>query len=287
MLSIGIPLYRAADFYETVAANIDGIDYPNVEILISDRHGLDDTLDRLQERYRNDDRVTTYRHDDHLGWWHNYNFLLQQASGKYFRWLPQDDLLPRQGLDKLVNCMEEDPGVILVYNLIENVDPSGRVVSTGGHDLKYAARRRRRWGYRDALGVAAQLHHQAAGAGIFRRDRVVDWGLAIRPVPGSGGSTRAFWYALACRGRLEMVTDVVGYYRWHPDNYTSYTAKRWRNNWTYFRVARSFDPPARGRMARLGRDVALLVATMVVAPSVRFAWMRTRRGRLARRIMRS
>ncbi len=287
LLSIGIPLYAAAEFYDNIVSNIDGIDYPNVEILISDRHGLDDTIERLEERYRDDDRVTTHQHDDGLGWWHNYNFLLAQASGKYFRWLPQDDLLPKRGLDKLVDRLEEDPEIILVYNLIENLDAAGRVVSTGGHDLKHAAKRRRPWRYRDALSVAAQLHHQGAGAGILRRDQVVAAGIAIPPVRGGLGGTLAFRYALACRGRFEMVTDVVGHYRWHTGNYSVYTRKTWRNKWDYFKVARSFDQPGGTRAVRVARNAALLVASVIVGPAIQFAWWRSPRGRLARRTLRS
>ena len=286
LLSIGIPLYRAAPFYDTIVDNIDSIDYPNVEILISDRHLADDTIDRLEDRYQDDDRVTTHRFDDEGDWWHNYNFLLTHASGRYFRWLPQDDLLPRRGLDRLVERMEEDPEVILVYNRIDSVDPLGRVVVEGGHDVRHAAKPRRRWRYWDALTVAARIHHQAAGTGIIRRERVLESGLTIRPVPG-GLATMAFRYGLACRGRFEMVTDVVGYYRWHSGNYGYYTRKRWSDYWTYFKVARSYDPPGVGPLARFGRDTALLVAALVIAPAVRFVWNRTPRGRLARRTMRS
>ncbi len=286
LLSIGIPLYRAAAFYDTIVENIDSIDYPNVEILISDRHLADDTIDRLGDRYRGDRRVKTYRHDDEGAWWENWNFLLNTASGKYFRWLPQDDLLPRTGLDKLIERIEKEPEVILVYNRIDNIDSSGHVVASGGHDVRHAGKRRRRWRYWDALSVAAQFHHQAAGVGIVRRDAMVAAGLSIRPAP-SGLSMLAFRYALARRGRFEMVKDVVGYYRWHADNYSHYTPRRWRDYWGYFRVARSYDLPRLDRLTRLGQDIALLFATVVVAPTVRMLWNQTPTGRLARRTMKS
>lgn len=286
LLSIGIPLYRAADFYDTIVENIDSIEYPNVEVLISDRHLADDTIDRLEAHYRDDRRVTTYRHDDEGDWWVNWNFLLNTASGKYFRWLPQDDLLPRTGLDKLIERMEKEPEVILVYNRIDNIDPSGSVVASGVHDVRHAGKRRRRWRHWDALGVAAQFHHQAAGVGIFRRSATVTAGLSIRPAP-SGLSMMAFRYALACRGRFEMVTDVIGYYRWHGGNYSHYTPRRWTDYWGYFKVARSYDRPRLNRLEGHWQDVALLFAAVVVAPTVRILWNQTPTGRLARRTMKS
>ena len=285
LLSIGIPLYRAADFYDTIIENIDSIDYPNVEILISDRHLADDTIDRLEDRYRDDQRVTTYRHDDEGEWWDNYNFLLTAASGKYFRWLPQDDLLPRHGLKKLIERMEGDAEVILVYPRIDNVNAAGEVLVEGGHDVRHAGRPRRPWRFRDALSVVAQLHHHAAGTGIIQRERVIAAGLRVPPIRGGLG-TPAFRYGLACQGRFEMVPGVVGYYRWHSGNYGYYTPRRWSYYWDYFKAVRQHSADA-NRVTRLGRDLALLVATLVVAPSIRFVWNQTPKGRLARRTMRS
>jgi len=286
LLSIGIPLYRAAAFYDTIVDNIDSIDYANVEILISDRHLIDDTIDRLETRYQDDKRVTAYRHEDEGDWWDNYNFLLTRASGKYFRWLPQDDPLPRVGLDKLIARMEAEPQAILVYPRIDTIGPSGEVLVEGGHDVRHAAKKCRRWRYRDALSVAAQIHHQAAGTGIIRREQVV--GLNIRiPEVGGGLGTMAFRYGLALHGRFVMVTDVVGYYRWHSGNYSHYTRRRFGDYWSYFKAARSYDPSDLSRLARLGRDVALIGAAFVIAPAVRLVWNWTPKGRLARRTMRS
>jgi glycosyltransferase involved in cell wall biosynthesis len=287
LLSIGIPLYRAAKFYDTIVANIDGIDYPNVEIIISDRHSLDDTIDKLDDRYKDDTRVTTYQSSDQLDWWDNYNFLVHQASGKYFRWLPQDDYLPQEGLHRLISRLEADADVILVYSQVETVDVEGKLVGVIGRDLRYAARHRGCWGYVDALGVVTYLHHRGAGSGIFRRDQIARLGLDIRPVPGGIGGTVAFRYALACHGRFEMVPEVVSRYTIHPGNYTAYTPQRWRNSWGFFRVARSFNTPGGSGVARIANDAALLVAVVLVRPFIASAERWTPRGRRAQRYLRS
>ena len=56
-VSVVIPLYRSARFIDNIIANIEAMPQRGVEILISDRHCYDDTIDRLAERYTTDPRV--------------------------------------------------------------------------------------------------------------------------------------------------------------------------------------------------------------------------------------
>jgi glycosyltransferase involved in cell wall biosynthesis len=53
-VSVAIPLYRSARFMDIIIANIEAMPKQDIEILISDRHCFDDTIDRLMERYATD-----------------------------------------------------------------------------------------------------------------------------------------------------------------------------------------------------------------------------------------
>jgi hypothetical protein len=45
LVSVGIPLYRSRRFLDIIVDNIEAITYPNVEIIVSDQHLLDDTTE--------------------------------------------------------------------------------------------------------------------------------------------------------------------------------------------------------------------------------------------------
>ena len=91
LVSLALPLYRSFLFFDIITANLDSIAYPNLEILISDRHCADDTLERLASRYASYSRFHFFRATDQLNWIEHYNFLLRAAQGKYMLWMPHDD----------------------------------------------------------------------------------------------------------------------------------------------------------------------------------------------------
>jgi hypothetical protein len=51
LVSAAIPLHRSRHLVDVIASNIERVDYPAVESLISDRHLDGDALDVLAERF--------------------------------------------------------------------------------------------------------------------------------------------------------------------------------------------------------------------------------------------
>ena len=72
LVSIGFPLYRSERFLDTILANIEAISYPNVEIIVSDRHLLDNALATLRRRYGADARFRFLEGADQLTWVENF-----------------------------------------------------------------------------------------------------------------------------------------------------------------------------------------------------------------------
>jgi len=51
LVSIFVPLYKSRPFLSNIKANLEALSYQLVEVLISDRHLLDDILDHLQDHF--------------------------------------------------------------------------------------------------------------------------------------------------------------------------------------------------------------------------------------------
>src|SRR5215510_3322359 len=125
LVSVGIPLYRSRGFLEIIIQNIEAIGYTNVEIIISDQHLLDDTLEVLRERFGSDARFRFLEGNDGLNWVENYNLLLRRSTGKYFLWMAHDDSFPSNYIGELVSALEEHPDAVLAFGRVEQISLDG------------------------------------------------------------------------------------------------------------------------------------------------------------------
>ena len=115
ILSLLFPLYNSRPFFDNLVRQLEKLSNPEYEIIISDRHCYDNTIDLLQDKFKNDPRFRFIKERDHLNWVSHYNFLLQAATGKYFCWVPHDDDFRVDYYPILVNKLEENNDAIVAF----------------------------------------------------------------------------------------------------------------------------------------------------------------------------
>jgi glycosyltransferase involved in cell wall biosynthesis len=125
LVTVGFPLYRSQRFLSTIQKNLDAIDYPNVEIIVSDRHVEDDALAALRSRYQSDSRFRFMEATDQLGWVENFNLILSEARGKYAVLMFHDDSYPPTYLRELVAALERRPDASLAFGRVEQISLDG------------------------------------------------------------------------------------------------------------------------------------------------------------------
>jgi glycosyltransferase involved in cell wall biosynthesis len=191
-VTVAMPLYRSRRFLDCVTRNIEGIDDPAAEIIVSDRHQLDDALERLEARFPGDRRIRWVAARDELGWVEHYNWLLSAASADAFAWMPHDDEHAPGYVAALVAALEAEPAAILAHGWIELVGPDGRALAEqppAGLPLAPGEP----WSVRAALrrlvlcnACLVPFH------GVFRRDRLLAAGLSLR-APRGGVWADTYW----------------------------------------------------------------------------------------------
>src|SRR6476620_10823867 len=169
-----MPLYRSMRYFDVITRNIEAIDYPNVEIILSDRHGLDDTLEKISARFPGDKRLRFISATDKVGWVENYNCLLKEALGDYFFWASHDDLYPAGFIPELVSCLEAEPDVLIAYPRSVLVDMDVQPVSQQP-DPDLLLMPGEQWSTRAAL---RQL--------IFRQSLPIKGMLRLKPIVNAG-----------------------------------------------------------------------------------------------------
>ncbi len=117
IVSICIPTFNrsryVASLLESLVGQLDGFPYP-YEIFIADNASPDSTAevvasfsDRLPIRY--------HRHDENIGGYPNWQFVMSQAVGRYLVYLSDDDSLLGDQVADIIAKMEADPELVTVY----------------------------------------------------------------------------------------------------------------------------------------------------------------------------
>lgn len=208
--------------------NLDSYTYPNLEILLSDRHCADDAMDVMQARYGSDPRFHFLRATDEVGWVENYNVLLRASTGKYFIWTPHDDTYSPNYVTVLVELLEQHPDAIAAYGLMERHSLTGANWTRPIPPPPFSNT--------DAWtvwsGFQVFLAHQVGSAlhGVLRRKPIVEKNLYLRHTLDSNAADFVWMSALAFHGRWVWRGDCV----YDKTHYPSSTGAAWKQrNWQY------------------------------------------------------
>jgi glycosyltransferase involved in cell wall biosynthesis len=223
LVSVGIPLFRSRRFVDNVIGNIEAIDYPNLEVIISDRHCDDDTIELLAARFASDHRIRCLGGSDRLNWVEHFNFLLRISSGQYFLWMAHDDCYPSDYISQLVDCLESRPDVVLAYGRLEAVQLDDRPTPWSPRsELPVGAEER--WSLWVALKLLYFWNIWVPCRGVFRRDVVLQSQLFIRPTHETSDSDAYWLFGLALKGRFHFVPSCHCKKRFYPTS----TSAQWR-----------------------------------------------------------
>lgn len=132
-LSVCIPAYRGSTH---LAAAIDSVlmqDFTDYELIIIDDNSPDHTAE-IVSSYQ-DNRIRYIRNSINLGPEGNWNKCLLESKGKYFKLLPQDDILAPDCLRLQVAVLESDvnESITLVFCARHIIDSKQRIITTRGY----------------------------------------------------------------------------------------------------------------------------------------------------------
>lgn len=261
-VTVAIPLYRSGRFLEVIEENLlnlYALECP-VEILVSDRHLHDNTLDVLEERHGQRSELRFLRARDGIGWVEHFNLLLREARGTYFMWMPHDDSYPTDYVPKLLNALERDPSAILAFGQIQALGRRGY----RRHDIVYPAPpldENESWSTRTALRLATQWNPGIAFRGLFRREPLIRHGLFIRPTRRSVDADRYWVAATGFLGRWRYVPEC----RCRKRFYSGSTHTHWKLTPRVW--MRAFQV-----LSGYGRDFAPTRSEAARAKSAYFCW---------------
>ncbi|HZM05180.1 MAG TPA: glycosyltransferase family 2 protein [Candidatus Saccharimonadales bacterium] len=225
LVSICIPTYNRPEYLRRAVESCLAQTYPHFEIVITDNSTNNDSAE-MAARWK-DPRVRYCKNEGNIGATASCNRVVALATGKYLKWLMDDDLLKPQCLDLMVRAMEANPTAGMAMAPMELIDENDQRIFP-----RFYVFRRMHYRYRYQVGDGL-VERRRLLKDFLTRDYpcTVPTGIMFR----TEAFRRAGWFdsAVDFAGDLDMCMRVSaewdGYYidevlsseRIHPTRHTS------------------------------------------------------------------
>jgi glycosyltransferase involved in cell wall biosynthesis len=122
-------VYNGEKFVAQAISSVLRQTYRDFELLVADDCSTDESLNIVETLAQQDNRIRFFRNATNLGLFANYNACVERSSGKYIKFLAQDDILHETSLQTTVPILEENATVAIVSTARGWIDDEGRDIS--------------------------------------------------------------------------------------------------------------------------------------------------------------
>lgn len=237
-VSIGLPVYNGERFFAEALDSILAQTYDDWELIISDNASTDRTAEICQAHAARDKRIRYYRNETNMGAAKNYSRVFQLSSGEYFKWLPADDLIAPEYLERCVEALDREPTAVLAYPWVEVIDENGEAFpdpKPDGQHIDWASGAADRFRQLvDESHWEMQFVFGLIRSSVLRRTRLIGSFLA---------SECNLMAELILMGKFCEVPHHLAFYRRHPDASWPPRSKK--------QLQEFYDPAVEGRIGPL------------------------------------
>jgi glycosyltransferase involved in cell wall biosynthesis len=242
-VTIGMPVYNGARHLARALDSLLAQTFADFELIIADNASTDRTGDICRDFAQRDARIRYVRHATNRGAVFNWNFVVEEARGQYFKWASGNDWCAPTMLELCVQALDADPGVVVVYGRTAYIDDDDTELGVYEHDPEVLdARPSVRF-----ERLCRELRANNAQSGLIRRDVLLRTGIE-RDFPGGDMGLMS---ELALHGGFQRLSAVLLYRRLGLESATKFrtaeelraflnpSSKRveryvmWRMHWDY------------------------------------------------------
>jgi glycosyltransferase involved in cell wall biosynthesis len=233
-VSIGLPVYNGANYLAETLDSILAQTFGDFELIVSDNASTDGTQEICRQYAARDRRIRYVRNATNFGAAKNYNRVFELSGGAYFKWNGHDDPLAPQFLERCVEVLDRDPGIVLCFSRNRAIDEHGAEHDVGALTARTFAPKPQlelpHAHIRFYHAVVAD-HPQGAIFGLIRRDVLAQTAL----IGSYRSSDLPLLGELALRGRFHQISEALQDRRYHSQQGRHvYKTRQLREQW--------FDP---------------------------------------------
>jgi glycosyltransferase involved in cell wall biosynthesis len=217
-VSVGIPVYNGDKYLAPALDSLLAQSFKDFEIVISDNASTDATAEICQAYSNKDARIRYYRSDRNLGAAWNHNRVFELSSAPLLKWAACDDVVHPFFLERCVEVLYRDPGVVLSHTYVRMIDERGEALRRQGQGPGFLDTSNRPVPPPDRNHIAETVEPEARFRdvlshawwcfqcfGVMRRD-------AFLRTSGHGsywGADKVFLAELALQGRFFQVPEQL------------------------------------------------------------------------------
>ncbi len=258
-ISIGMPVYNGSLYIENAIDSILAQTYRDFELIICDNASTDDTKEICLRYVNTDPRVKYFCNEKNIGAGPNFNLVVEFCSGEYFKWAAHDDICHPEFLERCIESLDKDPGVVLAFPQAHIIDENSKLIEPDVANQRT-----------DSSDPAVRLKDLSKGHRCFQVFGLIRMSeLKKTPMIGlypRGDAVLLYWLAL--KGRFEKIDKELFYPRRHGLQSMSLLAdKKKKRKTDYLAYSEWFDPSAKKRFVFPRWRVAWeLARCVVIAP---------------------
>ena len=134
-VSIALPVYNGANYLAGALESLSKQTFADYELILADNASSDETEEIARRYAAQDPRVRYLRSDTNRGGTWNFNRVVDEARGTYFKWAAHDDLCLPRFVEVCVRELDADPNAVLCYPQATIIDGDGHVMRDYSDDL--------------------------------------------------------------------------------------------------------------------------------------------------------
>jgi glycosyltransferase involved in cell wall biosynthesis len=135
-VSVCLLTYKRASVLPQTIDSLLAQSHSDFELIINDNHSPDNTEEVCREYERRDPRVRYFKNPVNVFYAGNQNAALLRSTADYVALVHDGDVYRPDLLEKWTSVLEAEPSAALVFNGLDQMDASGKVVRSFRHPYK-------------------------------------------------------------------------------------------------------------------------------------------------------
>lgn len=225
LVGLGMPVYNGSRYVAAAIESVLSQSLADFELVICDNASTDETGEICRAYAARDERIRYFRNATNIGADPNFNRVFELSRGRYFKFVPYDDVLDPEFLAACVQALEANPDAAVCQTQLDFIDHAGNRLGVCRTDLHAAQASRPSQRFAAAILTP---HNCYDVMGLFRREMLSRTGL----FESYHGADRALVAQLALLGPFVHVPRPLLKVRDHDARYTrAYIDPRVRIAW--------------------------------------------------------
>lgn len=129
-ISIVMPVYNGERYLSEAIDSIIQQTYSNWELIVINDCSTDATEQIVEDYIRRDARIRLYTNPENLKLPKSLNVGFEKATGEYYTWTSDDNIMLPNMLSTLLRTLEKNPQAGMAYSNFINIDANGEQLGT-------------------------------------------------------------------------------------------------------------------------------------------------------------